>query len=295
MVVPPRSEAIVPARFVESAHTKGLAILEPCPKFQGRSQLLIARTLISNDQVNIFLRLLNPTEHPRTVYKDSIAAYGEPVEEIQSESNKIPTACCIRNQEPRDDQESTDAVPEHLSDLLERCSENVDKGQKAKIQSLLVEFADVFSAVPGDIGRTGIVKHNINTENASPIRQPARRLPIHRREEARKEIAGMLQRGIIEPSSSPWASPIVMVKKRDGSTRFCIDYRKLNEVTTKDSYPLPRIDDSLDALAGSQWFSTLDLSSGYWQVEVQEEDRPKNSLQRRNRTLSVYSNAVRLM
>ncbi|GBN21578.1 Transposon Ty3-I Gag-Pol polyprotein [Araneus ventricosus] len=87
----------------------------------------------------------------------------------------------------------------------------------------------------------------------------------------------MVDNRIIEESSGPWASPIGLVKKKDGSTRFCVDYTKLNEITKKDTYILPRIDDTLDALNGSQWFTTLDLKRGYWQVEVRPEDREKTA------------------
>ena len=87
----------------------------------------------------------------------------------------------------------------------------------------------------------------------------------------------MLQKDIVERSSSPWASPIVLVKKKDGSTRFCVDYRKLNSITRKDAYPLPRIDDTLDTLHGSMWFTTLDLASGYWQVEVEKRNQHRTA------------------
>ncbi len=87
----------------------------------------------------------------------------------------------------------------------------------------------------------------------------------------------MLASGTIEPAEGPWASPVVLVKKKDGTMRFCVDYRRLNEATRKDAYPLPRIDDSLDTLAGSRWFSTMDLVSGYWQVSMAPEDREKTA------------------
>ena len=86
----------------------------------------------------------------------------------------------------------------------------------------------------------------------------------------------MYEQGIIEPAASPWCS-VVLAKKKDGGMRFCIDYGKLNDVTRKDSYPLPRIDDSVEALSGARWFSTLDLKSGYWQVEMEENDKEKTA------------------
>ena len=95
--------------------------------------------------------------------------------------------------------------------------------------------------------------------------------------EADKQIDEMLKKDVIQPSSSPWASGIVMVTKKDGSKRFCVDYRKLNDITVKDAYPLPRIDAALDQLSGAGWFSCLDLNSGYWQVEVDEADRAKTA------------------
>jgi len=87
----------------------------------------------------------------------------------------------------------------------------------------------------------------------------------------------MLEQGVIQQSFSPWSSPVVIVRKKDGSWRFCVDYRKLNDVTHHDAYPLPRIDSTLDSLAGSTLFMTLDLASGYWQVEVDPAHKEKTA------------------
>jgi hypothetical protein len=93
----------------------------------------------------------------------------------------------------------------------------------------------------------------------------------------KEEIERMLESNIIQPSESPWASPVVLVRKKNGKLRFCVDYRRLNNVTKKDAYPLPRIQEMLNALSGSQWFSTLDLASGYWQVMMDPKDREKTA------------------
>ncbi|GFX63475.1 retrovirus-related Pol polyprotein from transposon 17.6 [Trichonephila clavipes] len=167
--------------------------------------------------------------------------------------------------------------PQQLTpDLLE----NVELSpleQKSSAERLFQEFEDVFSRNSSDIGHTTVTQHRIDTADHPPIKQHPRRLPFAKQEEVGTLLREMQENDIIEPSSSPWASPIVLVRKKDGSTRFCVDYRKLNDVTKKDSYPLPRIDDTLDTLSGHKWFLTLDLKSGYWQVEVHPEDREKTA------------------
>ena len=126
----------------------------------------------------------------------------------------------------------------------------------------------------GQLGCTDRIRHTIDTGDAPPIRQVPRRLAPSQREIAEKEINKMLDQGTID---SPWAAPIVLVAKKDGSTRFCVDYGKLNNVTRKDAYPLPRIDETLDTLSGAQWFSTLDMASGYYQIGMDDRDKCKTA------------------
>ncbi|GFU71982.1 retrovirus-related Pol polyprotein from transposon 412 [Trichonephila clavipes] len=152
-----------------------------------------------------------------------------------------------------------------------------NKANGLLIASTLVDLPEKLSRNSSDIGHTTVTQHRIDTADHPPIKQHPRRLPFAKQEEVGTLLREMQENDIIEPSSSPWASPIVLVRKKDGSTRFCVDYRKLNDVTKKDSYPLPRIDDTLDTLSGHKWFSTLDLKSGYWQVEIHPEDREKTA------------------
>ena len=135
------------------------------------------------------------------------------------------------------------------------------------------------------MGRTGIIRHKIPTGSARPIKRSFRRVPVHMEDEVDRQIEDMLQKGVKQPSKSPWSSRVVMVEKKDGTKRFCADYRRLNDVTIKDAYPLPRIDQSLDQMAGAAWFSCVDLMSWYWQLEVEPSDREKTAFSTKSRLL----------
>ena len=151
-----------------------------------------------------------------------------------------------------------------------------------QLQKLVVEFVDLFAMDTSELSRTSIVTHKINTGDNKPVRQLPRRVPFSLRGKVCQLIDDMLKQGVIVPSSSPWASPIVLVAKKDGTTRFCVDYRKLNAITKPDVFPLPRIDDSLDLLCGTQYFTSLDLASGYWQVGMDKESQEKTAFTTHN-------------
>ncbi len=168
-------------------------------------------------------------------------------------------------------------LPEYLQPLMEGMADDLTLQQWAELAAAIYEYRDVFSSSPTDMGRTGLVKHTIDTGDQRPIRLLPHRLPITKQEIEKEEVQKMLDRGMIEPCQSSWASPVVLVTKKDRTTHFCVDYRKLNDVTRKDTYPLLRIDNTLDALRGSRYFSTLDLYSGYWPVEMDEQDIDKTA------------------
>ena len=121
------------------------------------------------------------------------------------------------------------------------------------------------------------MEHVIDTDGYPPIRQLPHKVPFALRSKISEMVQQMVEEGIVEESSSPWASPVVIVKKKDGGLRFCVDYRRLNAVMRKDVFPLPRIDDLLDQLAGKTVFTTLDAKRGYWQIKVNEESRAKTA------------------
>jgi hypothetical protein len=139
------------------------------------------------------------------------------------------------------------------------------------------EYSSVLSNNETDMGLTSIAMHRIDTGDAEPKRQQLRRQPQPAMEAIDQLVPEMLRMKLIEPSSSPWASNIVVARKKDGTARCCIDYRQLNTVTKKDRYPLPRTHACLDAMNGSRWFNTFDLRSAYHQVMINPDDKEKTS------------------
>jgi len=168
-------------------------------------------------------------------------------------------------------------VPPHVQELYKTaCDGCMSTGERQAMAKLLREYNDVFSSGDHEVGLTKAVRHEIPLSAGTvPIQQPTRRLGPKKEKEVSRQVRDLLDRGLIEPAHSAWSSLVVLVRKKDGSWQFCVDYRKLNSVTIQDTYPLPRIDESLDALAGSKYFSTLDLLSGYWQVPLSPDTQEK--------------------
>ena len=233
-----------------------------------KTNIITARALVSpTNAKSIQLRVLNPSVDTVTLYKGTKVAKLEPVKERITVAPVHPTG-------------TTDSaeIDEVLEELANQCRQTLSPKELKQLLDVLKKHRNVFAVSSADLGRATKIQHRIWTGEQPPIRQPVRRLPVGQREQAREDLKEMEKRGVIQPSTSPWASPLVLVKKKDGSLRFCVDYRRLNAVTRKDDYPIPRIDESLDTLSGSYLFTTLDLLSGYWQVEVHPADKAKTAV-----------------
>ena len=236
------------------------------------SSILVARGVAQSagGRDSIPIRVVNLSPDPVKLYKGSSIATAT---KVRNSDICVPSSSSVFAVSETPSLELCDA----LWASVDHPESHLIQDQKAILFALLQRYSDVFATHTADFGRTGHVEHKIDTGTHPPIRQPFRRVPPAQRQHVTKLLQEMRDKAIIQPSSSPWASPVVLVRKKDGTIRFCVDYRKVNAITRKDAYPLPRIDDTLDTLAGSQWFTTLDLISGYWQVEVDPVDRPKTA------------------
>ena len=198
-----------------------------------------------------------------------------PVEVIEPEEpdEDGPRVSLVTGGDSETDSTRTEMLLDQLRDQLS----DTPGSQKEQLVALLARYAHVFSLMEGERGETDITMMQIETGDAIPRKQAVRGVPFAVRQELARQLTQMQERGVIQPSSSPWASLIVLVRKKDGTLRICVDYRYLNSVTKPDTFPLPRIDDLLDLLGCAKFFTTPDLAAGYWQIRVADESIEKTA------------------
>ncbi|XP_033741736.1 uncharacterized protein LOC117328321 [Pecten maximus] len=162
-----------------------------------------------------------------------------------------------------------------IQDTLDvKLGKNLNQSQRQEIRQLCEEYSDVINPNPG---RTSLVTHSLRTTSEKPIRQQPYRIPQAKKQDVKRMLDDMLDRGYITPSFSPYSSPIVLVEKKDTTSRLCVDYRRLNDVTLCDGYPIPRVDEIFEKLGKAQYLSTMDLAKGYWQIPLSQDSQEKSA------------------
>lgn len=261
VVLPPRSRGYV----LVNTKFQGNGFVSPLERVYERHQIHVAPGPMTCKQDQCWLlEVINTARYPRR------CPAGMKMATVESHRGTVIAVTTKQWQELGEN--PSESPPPKESGLTPHISrENVPENLHSKLDALISKHHALWE---GKLGLIKATEHRIQLKpGVKPVRLNPYRMGTPSRQIVREEINKMKEMGVIEPSSGEWASPIVLVPKPDGSTRFCIDYRKLNERTVKDSYPLPRMDDCLDSLGNALFFSTLDCNAGYWQIPIREEDR----------------------
>ncbi|MEX1352018.1 MAG: pol polyprotein, partial [Desulfobacterales bacterium] len=258
---------------------------------------VIAPKILRKGGTDPVICLMNPRERPVVIKKGQMIGRAFPVESISEDSsdpNKEFDSLRVRVEEdyynirnltsseeggePVENSEIENLdVPDHLTKTFWASAKMLSTAERVELSNLLKDYGDVFASSDYDLGNFTAIEHKIDTGDAKPIKLRMRRTPLGFAEEEKALLDKMLKAGVIQESTSDWAAAPVLIRKRDGSVRWCIDYRALNDVTVKDVFPLPLVSECIDTLSGNVWFSKLDANSAYWQVRINEEDRKKTA------------------
>ena len=278
--IPPHSEVMLWAKLKTNNGRKGptAGVVLALQTFVQEFGLLVGRSLVRADADDWKIPVLIYNSDPCTRQAD-ICTCNPIIVPARTRIARVEEIQAIQHIGSRETESHAEecALPPHLIDVLDAATE-LTANQRARAAHLLAKHIKTFPA-PGTpiTGRTEAVMHDIDTGSTRPIRCNPRKLSPKKIKIQQELVDKMLEEGQIEHSVSAWSAPTVLVTKKDGTTRFCVDYRRLNDKTKKDAFPLPRIDDSLNSLSGQAWFSTLDLASGYWQVRLSEDAKPKTA------------------
>ena len=287
IVVPPHTELCVPFQFSPAIQSNS-EFFTFCPV---EHPLIIFDSVVFRVDHNLPLIIINDNDHHVTLKSgynlgviidtyesdiDSAEIVPEPILEIKRLNAELFPDSFPADESPHF---STvcDSVADHVRNLFKRSASHITLYQSVDLANLLNKFSHTFSTGDTDLGHYKGVYHHIYTTDDKPIKQRMRRTPFHFEKEEEAHLQKMLDSEVITESSSEYAHPVCLVRKRDGGVRWCIDLRALNAVTVKDAFPLPKIEQCLDTLRGTQFYSTLDLAAGYWQIEIAPEDRHKTA------------------
>ena len=255
VTVPPGCEMIIPG-FVHNCDFEGQAIVEPICERPG---LEVVRSVVAVAGSSVPVIVRNVSSNFLTVPKHDVLANLDV--EFSEEQQCGDT---VESREPVD-----------FDKLVDLQHSNLTASQRRAFFQVLQKYEPMFD---GHIGLTDVVMHSIDTGDHPPIRQNHRRIPPNLHETVKAQLDELVRQGILEKSDSGWSSPICLVRKKSGEVRICADLRKLNAVTRLPAYPVPRIDDTLEALAGSSLFCVLDMNSAYHQIPIKPEDRDKATI-----------------
>ena len=298
LVLPGMTEQIVDGYLDQSKEHEGAEqcmLVEPDPGFKQRYGYMVVPAVVDMaGRTTTRVRVFNPYAEPVTRHGNVVKASMEETvvkrvlmneESPLDRYNSQPTRWVVLEKElpnggPKyrvGQMECVEElpVPPYLQTLFEKAAVKQNKAEQRAISRLLNSFHDVFSRDEFDLSKMHLVEHHIETGDAVPVKLPPRCIPLAFGDEDCRELEKLKRRGVIKPSTSPWAAPLVMVRIHCGVPRMCLDYRRLNAVTKDVAYSIPHTQDCLDAVAGATLFSTMDITAAYHQIPVAKEDIPK--------------------
>jgi len=220
---------------------------------------------------------LTAGEGPTTTLRATTISASTTATGAETAKTPEPGATSAMETTPLMDSPTADDLYRHIKCLLDGLPDDLTSEQHTRATAFIQSRSNVFSRSEYDIGRTRIILHRVDTGDNTPHFDQLQQHPTTQLRMIDEHVKHMLAHDVIELAASPWCSNVVMVRKQDRSMRFCIDYRKVNELIKKDKFPLPKIDTCLDTLNGCQYYSSCDLRWGYWQTEIDERDRDKTA------------------
>ena len=269
------SQMCVPVNFKQTFDAA--QVVRNLPSFNQRFGAFIGQRPIQCDELKSNAMLNNLTSVEQIFKRHTAIGILKPLSDYTT-LEETHTLYSLVNAENLDDSTKVQNEVE-LTDLetpqIDWNREELTVEQGERVQKLIKDNKDLFASK--NPGTTKLISHIIDTGNHKPVHNAPHRASPKERTIISDEVKTMLESKVIQPSRSPWSAPVVLVTKKDGTIRFCIDYRKLNLVTTRDVYQLPRIDESLAALTGNRWFTTLDFTSGYYQIPMHPDSKEKTA------------------